>query len=520
MQEQINRTQRAAGAASGQAVILIALLLVGLMAMAGLAVDGGGYFFLERDAQNAADAAVIAAAFSLCTLGDDAAAINAGLQSAEDNRFADGDGSVRVSVNLDPPSYAAGVDGARVIEVIINVDKPSYFIGIVLGDTDLPVRAGAVAECQPARTVVVDDGSSGDDGSGGGGDGDYAFRSLSGPGDCAVGSPSITLAGTGYTVRGDYWAGNIGGNPETGEDRIQIYGDIFVGGPDSTSNNLGADYYNLTEKAADSTSNGFGGDGTPTFNAPEPSGGDDATAITGMDYYRPSAANGGEQWCSDGTGAACGGAIASGTADRYYDISFMCNESPTGKITEQNLRAGDARVNGGTPVVTTSGNVATFASGVYYSTCQLELANFQYRGEVTFILERDIRLNAPPSGQHDFTAYNDEGEQHPLVMTWYPGGMGGATNRSSNCSTQPEGVNINANNTKTSGDVIAWNGQINIDGNGSFYQSCFIGWGIRINGTEGTVVECGSSSTSTPSSPSPPVTVNEPPRIFNRPWQG
>ncbi len=52
---------------SGQAIVLVALLMVALLAGAGLAIDGGGLYFLYRDARNATDSAALAAAYTLCT---------------------------------------------------------------------------------------------------------------------------------------------------------------------------------------------------------------------------------------------------------------------------------------------------------------------------------------------------------------------------------------------------------------------------------------------------------------------
>ena len=46
---------------SGQAIVLIALGAVGMLAFTALAIDGGSLLFLQRDAQNAVDAAVTAA---------------------------------------------------------------------------------------------------------------------------------------------------------------------------------------------------------------------------------------------------------------------------------------------------------------------------------------------------------------------------------------------------------------------------------------------------------------------------
>jgi Flp pilus assembly protein TadG len=44
----------------GQTLIIIAVALVGLLALAGLAIDGGNLFMKRRRAQNAADAGALA----------------------------------------------------------------------------------------------------------------------------------------------------------------------------------------------------------------------------------------------------------------------------------------------------------------------------------------------------------------------------------------------------------------------------------------------------------------------------
>ena len=48
----------------GQAMVLIALVIIGLIAITGLAVDGGMAYANRRQAQNAADAAVLAASLA------------------------------------------------------------------------------------------------------------------------------------------------------------------------------------------------------------------------------------------------------------------------------------------------------------------------------------------------------------------------------------------------------------------------------------------------------------------------
>src|SRR3954454_15500212 len=87
---------------SGQAIVLMALTMVGLLGFTGLAVDGGGLFFLQRDAQNATDAAVIAATYARCTGATSTEIVTAGVAAAEANGFFNGKDGRTVSV-VNPP---------------------------------------------------------------------------------------------------------------------------------------------------------------------------------------------------------------------------------------------------------------------------------------------------------------------------------------------------------------------------------------------------------------------------------
>jgi len=102
-------------AESGQAIVLMALVMVALLGMLGLAIDGGGLYFLWRDAQNATDAAVLAASYARCTNGD---IIKAGLAAAAKNgvlvvrssRVPTGFTNRNVEVNDDQLGFAASLD--------------------------------------------------------------------------------------------------------------------------------------------------------------------------------------------------------------------------------------------------------------------------------------------------------------------------------------------------------------------------------------------------------------------------
>src|SRR5512139_2913082 len=72
----------------GQALILIALAAIGLFAFSALAIDGSRQFSNKRNAQNAADTAVLAAALKMIrTGGDFDAAVLEAQARAEDNGY-------------------------------------------------------------------------------------------------------------------------------------------------------------------------------------------------------------------------------------------------------------------------------------------------------------------------------------------------------------------------------------------------------------------------------------------------
>lgn len=129
---------------SGQALILIAALMIGMIAMVGLAVDGGGVYYLNRDLQNAVDAAVIAATYAKCTGGD---ITFAATQAIADNGFTPGGpDNVIITVN-NPPATGPGAGNDEYVEVITQADKPSYFIQVVRGNAPLTVSARGVGHC-------------------------------------------------------------------------------------------------------------------------------------------------------------------------------------------------------------------------------------------------------------------------------------------------------------------------------------------------------------------------------------
>ena len=132
---------------SGQAIVMMALAMIALLGITGLAVDGGGLFFLQRDAQNASDAAVIAATYALCTKGDSAEIVSAGVAAANANGFYDGKDGRTVSVT-NPPANGDKAGNPSYVEVDISATKPAYFIQVVYHGP-LKVSTRAVGYCLP-----------------------------------------------------------------------------------------------------------------------------------------------------------------------------------------------------------------------------------------------------------------------------------------------------------------------------------------------------------------------------------
>lgn len=87
----------------GQAIVLIVFAIFGLLAMAALAIDIGQLFAARRNAQNAADAAALAAAYDAAAGSKDAdTALEVAYQMAQKNGFKQDDKTVWVRVNNPP----------------------------------------------------------------------------------------------------------------------------------------------------------------------------------------------------------------------------------------------------------------------------------------------------------------------------------------------------------------------------------------------------------------------------------
>lgn len=140
-------------AESGQAIVLLALVMVALLGILGLAIDGGRLFYLHRDTQNAVDAAVVAATYALCSGGDP---ILAGRTAAAQNGYVHNGTSVIVAVNSPPLGpIDSSHDPSSFAEVTIQAEIDPYFIQLVFGG-ELEVTTYGLGHCLPGWDPFVD----------------------------------------------------------------------------------------------------------------------------------------------------------------------------------------------------------------------------------------------------------------------------------------------------------------------------------------------------------------------------
>jgi len=169
----------------GQALVIIALAAVGLVAFTALAIDGGMVFSDRRHAQNAADTAAFAAALAKIRTPDyppntpddpNLAAVAAGLERAASNGY-DNNGTTNiVEVHIPPISGPVGIVGNDdYIQVIITSHVQMMFARIVgrpvvtnitdavtraqTGSSDTSSGLAAISALSPSGTGVSINGN-------------------------------------------------------------------------------------------------------------------------------------------------------------------------------------------------------------------------------------------------------------------------------------------------------------------------------------------------------------------------
>ncbi|MGF1702935.1 pilus assembly protein TadG-related protein [Photobacterium makurazakiensis] len=139
---------------------LTTIMLLGLLAMVGLALDVGLAYTNYRQAQTAADTAALAGTYEKF-YGNTSTLSSAAQQAAADNGFVTGVDNITVTVN-NPPLSGYYLNDDFSVEVIVNQASPSFFLK-VLGIDDLAFSARAVANGSIASSqncvYVLDDTS-------------------------------------------------------------------------------------------------------------------------------------------------------------------------------------------------------------------------------------------------------------------------------------------------------------------------------------------------------------------------
>jgi len=135
----------------GQALIIIVFAIVGLIGITALAVDGGNAYLDRREAQNAADTAALAGAFTRIRGGQNWVAKT--LEMAAENGYPN-DG-VRSTVEvLSPPMSGPFAGNIEYIQVVITSYVPTYFAGVVGRDTIIN-RVEAVSRTKSSELTEI-----------------------------------------------------------------------------------------------------------------------------------------------------------------------------------------------------------------------------------------------------------------------------------------------------------------------------------------------------------------------------
>lgn len=125
---------------NGQAIVLVALFMLGLVALAGLVADGGLVFAQRRDLQNLADSAAAAAAMEIDIAAYRASGGSSVVLEQRSGRLA----ALQHLTSAHGLSYAVAVQPRRA-EVHVSRNASTGFLRL-LGIQGVPIEASAQAE--------------------------------------------------------------------------------------------------------------------------------------------------------------------------------------------------------------------------------------------------------------------------------------------------------------------------------------------------------------------------------------
>lgn len=441
---------------TGQAIVLIAVAALVLVAIMGLAIDGGRLLFLKRETQNASDAAAIAAARALCL--DRADWKEAGEAAAERNGFLDGDNGDIVEI-VSPPTKA-GVEiapecGGCYVEVTVGGEIPASFIGIVY-DGPLATTSYAIGACNPNQFSLLDDD-------------EPDMRALFGL------SPDCETTVTGSSVEivgGAHANGDIKINPSQG-------GGIIVG-PTSYA----GEAHNSLDKIKfcppdEGCPDGYGGGGggytTPAgLCAPscftDPDGGDDGGSGGSGDCEPGSfpAENPykvceqledplGYELSDFAPGSDFANAAAADPDGGYYDFTasgYACSKQGTKSFIDDH---------------TTGGVLDT---GLYYfGNCEIQLNQFSNKsGTITWVTGGPIKVSG---GTNDLHAYTDG-----LLMFSDAGGD----------TCVGRAIELPGSSNTLEGNLYGPHGEVKFSNSGGYLKGCLIARRPNFSGSDTEVI--------------------------------
>lgn len=448
-----NKSGRQLEPSSGQAIVLIGVASVALIAMMGLAIDGGRLLFLSRETQNAADAAAIAAARALCAERTDY--VQAGFNAARANGFDNDEDPNTVEINV-PPTRATieiteDCEGCYV-EVIINGEIPPSFIGLVY-DGPLAAASHAIGACNPNQFNNTED------------DGGIGVRAMWGIGD----SCRTEITGSGVTVVGGAHAnGELDFNPKQG-------GGVIVGPASYYSSwhnpadkskwcppdDCGTEYDDLLEDSGGTTTTPAGTCSGSCFVDEEDEGADGGDGDAGGSYpetnpYQVSESQPNplelqypiEDFRPGGTQAVAAGS-------NYYSLTGSCSKSAVDNFFASHMSGG------------------VMDTGLYYTTCDIEMKQWDgISGTVTFVTEGSIKVVS-----------NDNQTLMPYVdnLLMYANGGGDS------CSSKT--IQYSGSNNQWTGILYAPHGEVKFSAsfNGSRINGCIVAYDIKFSGSNNDI---------------------------------
>lgn len=418
---------------SGQAIVLIALAAMGLIAIMGLSIDGGRVLLLQRRTQNATDAAVLAATRAMCR--GDVNYVQAGLNAAAANGF-DNDGDTN-TVSITLPTNASITIPAECqgcyLQAVVKGNIPGTFISMFYGGP-LEATSKAVAACNPnintnppstigLRAMWAIGNNCNPANVEATGSSSYVSGGFHSNGD-------VHMKGSGVTVIGP---ASYAGSSDVDPDDVSEGGYTPPGPPQETI--LGACHSSCFEPPIDDDSETCVDEVFPEenpFHVCDKK--DDPMALNIADY-------------------APGGAKAQAAGSAYHSYTGSCSGGYSTWLASYGITAG-----------------GTVQPGLYYSTCGFDLGGMTGTG--TFVTTGDIKIS---KGGFDLTAYQDD-------LLFF-------TTVGSNSCNGSGGIKISGSSNHFTGNIYAPHSEVDFSGaKNTTAHGCIVAWGINFSGSNNQII--------------------------------